>query len=109
MNRRTAAPYARVAYAMALFMVLGWTWISPPPALAQLPGSLIVTITSPTSGSTVGGTTTVSANVSLVGSVVVQGVQFQLDGANLGVEDTTDPYSVAWNTKTASNGSHTLT
>src|SRR5207237_975283 len=39
----------------------------------------------------------------------VRGVQFKLDGANLGVEDTSAPYSVSWNTTTASNGSHTLT
>src|SRR5207249_10311976 len=32
-----------------------------------------------------------------------------LDGANLGVEDAAAPYSVSWNTTTASNGSHTLT
>ena len=37
------------------------------------------------------------------------GVQFRLDGANLGAEDTTSPYSVSWNTTTVANGSHTLT
>src|SRR5439155_1387400 len=36
-------------------------------------------------------------------------VQFLLDGANLGAEDTSAPYSVSWNTTTASNASHTLT
>jgi hypothetical protein len=36
-------------------------------------------------------------------------VQFRLDGANLGVEDTATPYSISWDTRTASNGSHTLT
>jgi hypothetical protein len=35
-------------------------------------------------------------------------VQFKLDGANLGAEDTSAPYSVAWNTATAANGAHTL-
>ena len=69
----------------------------------------MVTITSPTSGSTVSGTTTVSANVSIIGALTVSGVQFKLDGANLGAEDTTAPYSIPWNTTTASNGSHTLT
>jgi hypothetical protein len=39
----------------------------------------------------------------------VAGVQFRLDGANLGAEDTTSPYSVSWNTTTATNGTHTLT
>ena len=37
------------------------------------------------------------------------GVQFKLDGANLGAEDTAAPYSVSWNTTTATNGSHALT
>jgi len=32
-----------------------------------------------------------------------------VDGAALGAEDTTSPYSVAWNTTTSSNGSHSLT
>jgi len=31
-----------------------------------------------------------------------------VDGANLGAEDTTAPYSVSWNASTASNGAHTL-
>src|SRR5947208_658676 len=66
-----------------------------------------VSITSPVSGATVGGTTSVTANAS--DNVGVVGVQFLFDGANLGAEDTTAPYSVSWNTTTASNGSHTLT
>jgi hypothetical protein len=36
-------------------------------------------------------------------------VQFKLDGANLASEDTSAPYSVSWNSTTATNGSHTLT
>ena len=52
-------------------------------------------------------TVTVSATAS--DNVGVAGVQFKLDGANLGAEDTTAPYSVTWNTTTATNGSHTLT
>jgi hypothetical protein len=39
----------------------------------------------------------------------VVGVQFKLDGTNLGAEDTSAPYSVSWDTTTATNGSHTLT
>jgi len=39
----------------------------------------------------------------------VAGVQFLVDGAALGAEDTAAPYSVSWNTTGASNGSHTLT
>jgi hypothetical protein len=53
-------------------------------------------MTSPPSGATVAGTVTVKASVSIVGSLVVAGVQFQLDGRNLGTEDTTAPYSISW-------------
>ncbi len=42
-------------------------------------------------------------------NVGVVGVQFLLDGNNLGAEDTTSPYSVSWNTSTATNGAHVLT
>src|SRR5216117_60729 len=66
-----------------------------------------VSITSPSSGSTVSGTITVSAGAS--DNVGVAGVQFRLDGSNLGGEDTSSPYSVSWNTTAAGNGSHTLT
>src|SRR5213593_295992 len=66
-----------------------------------------VSITAPTGGSNVSGTTTVSATAS--DNVGVAGVQFRLDGAALGSEDTTSPYSVSWNTTTVSNGSHSLT
>jgi Big-like domain-containing protein len=102
---------ARRACAAVLLLMLGAAWTSPR-AFAQLlppPGSLVVTMTSPASGSTVAGTVPVSASVSIVGSLVVAGVQFKLDGANLGAEDTSAPYSVSWDTTAASNGSHTLT
>lgn len=65
-----------------------------------------VSMTAPANGATVSGTVTVSANAS--DNVGVASVQFQLDGANLGSLDTATPYSVSWNTTTASNGSHTL-
>ena len=66
-----------------------------------------VSLTAPTGGSTVSGTTvTVSANAS--DNVGVSGVQFLLDGANLGAEDTTSPYSIVWNTTTTTNASHSL-
>jgi hypothetical protein len=67
-------------------------------------GGLIVTITEPASGSTVGGTITVRADA----APTAVGVRFTLDGANLGAEDVTAPYSVPWNTTIVSNGSHTL-
>ena len=36
-------------------------------------------------------------------------MQFKLDDANLGLEDTTSPYSISWNTTTSTNASHSLT
>jgi hypothetical protein len=66
-----------------------------------------VVITAPSSGATLSGTVNVTANAS--DDVGVGGVQFKLDGANLGAEDTTSSYSVSWDTTTATNGSHTLT
>ncbi|PYV42490.1 MAG: hypothetical protein DMG09_02415, partial [Acidobacteria bacterium] len=65
-----------------------------------------VAITSAASGSTVAGTITISADAS--DNVGVIGVEFRIDGAS-GVEDTTAPYAVSWNTTAYSNGSHTLT
>ena len=107
-NPRTETLHARMTRSAALAVVLAWTWASPPPALAQLVGSLVVTVTFPTSGSTVGGTTHVDASVSIIGLLTVQRVQFQLDGANLGAADSGAPYSIPWNTVPASNGTHTL-
>jgi len=66
-----------------------------------------VSITAPSNNARVANTVTVSANAS--DNVGVVAVQFKVDGANIGAEDTTAPYSVSWNTATVSNGSHVLT
>jgi len=66
-----------------------------------------IAITAPANGVTVSGSVTVSANAS--DNVGVASVQFFLDGSNLGSLLIVSPYSVAWNTATASNGAHTLT
>jgi hypothetical protein len=58
-------------------------------------------------GTAVSGTRTLSA--AATSGVGVAGVQFKLDGVNLGTEDLTAPYSMPWNTTTTSNGCHTLT
>ena len=65
-----------------------------------------VSMTAPAAG-TVTGTVTVSANAA--DNIGVAGVQFLLDGVSLGTEDTTSPYSISWNTASASNGTHVLT
>lgn len=78
---------------------------TPPPSDTTPP---TVSITTPSSGATVSGSSvTVSATAS--DDVGVAGVQFKLDGGNLGAEDTTSPYSITWDTTALSNGSHTLT
>src|SRR5439155_643143 len=65
-----------------------------------------VSIASPAAGATVSGTVDVTATAA--DNVGVVGVQFLLDGNLLGAEDTATPYSVAWNTTTAANATHTL-
>jgi Bacterial Ig domain len=74
---------------------------SPPPPPPT------VSMTAPAFGSTVSGTTTVSATAS--DNAGIAGVQFKLDGVNLGAEVTSAPYAIRWDTTTVTNASHTLT
>ena len=39
----------------------------------------------------------------------VAGVQFLVDGVNVGTEDTNPPYGFPWDTRTVTNGAHTIT
>src|SRR5207302_1440553 len=66
-----------------------------------------VSITAPSAGATVSGTVSVTAIAS--DNVGVAGVQFPLDGANLGTEVTVAPYATSWTTTSATNALHTLT
>ena len=66
----------------------------------------VVAVTAPTAGAGVSGTVTVTADAS--DNVGVAGVQFKLDGANLGAEDTSAPYAVSWDTRTSADGSHNI-
>jgi hypothetical protein len=50
---------------------------------------------------------TVSATAS--DNIGVVGVSLQVDGATIGSEDTTRPYSIVWNTTGLTDGTHTLT
>src|SRR5439155_488274 len=98
----------RLARAAVLSVIFCWISITPSPALAQLGlGSLVVNIASPASGSTVSGSITVSASVTIAGSLTVAGVQFKLDGANLGAADTSSPYAVSYATTRISSASRT--
>ena len=67
-----------------------------------------VSITAPAPGATVSGAS-VTVSATAQDNVGIVGVQFRLDGNNLGTEDTTVPYSITWNTGAASNGNHALT
>lgn len=66
-----------------------------------------VSITAPASGATISGTASLTATAS--DNVAVAGVQFSVDGTNLGNEVTSAPYSTSLNTSQFANGSHTVT
>ena len=71
------------------------------------PTAPTVSIDSPATGGTVSGTATIGATAS--DDVGVVGVRVLVDGTQVGAELTTAPYSVAWDTTTASNGDHAIT
>jgi subtilisin family serine protease len=66
-----------------------------------------VVLTNPAADTTVSGTVTLNATAT--DDHHVFGVQFKVDGALLGSEDGAEPFAVAWDTRTASNGIHMLT
>lgn len=82
---------------------ISYTAPPPPPPDTVLP---TVSMSAPAAGAVVSGTVAVTAAAS--DNVGVTSVQFQLDGANLGSPDTSAPYSINWNTTSATNASHTL-
>jgi len=65
-----------------------------------------VSITSPTSGAFIAGTVPVYA--SATDATGVAGVQFQVDGGNLGAEVVAAPYVTLWNTTSYGSGTHLL-
>jgi hypothetical protein len=68
-----------------------------------------VSVTAPSSGAVLSNTVTLTANAT--DNVAIAGVQFQLDGVNLGsaVTGAGPTYSYSWNTAPAGNGTHTIT
>ncbi|WCB95824.1 virion structural protein [Baekduia alba] len=66
-----------------------------------------VAVTSPSAGASVTGTVSLAANAA--DNVGVTGVQFRLDGASIGAEDTSAPYTYAWDSLSTANGPHTIT
>src|SRR5690606_409835 len=78
---------------------------SPAPVVDTLAPT--ASLSAPANNATVSGSVSVSANAS--DNVGVAGVQFKLDGANLGSEVTSAPYRMVWDTPATANGKHTLT
>ena len=66
-----------------------------------------VSLTSPRNNSFASRTVKVAATAS--DALGVAGVQFQLDGVNLGVEDRYAPFELSWDTRTAVNGPYAIT
>lgn len=84
---------------------------STPGADTTLP---VLSISAPATNATVSGVVTMSVVASdpvVSGQTTsgIAGVQFMLDGANLGVEDTVSPYSISVDTKLFAGGKHNLT
>jgi glucose/arabinose dehydrogenase/chitodextrinase len=63
-----------------------------------------ITITAPTNNQQVSNIFALTADAS-----DATGVQFYVDGTAVGPEDTTVPYTANWDTRTATNGAHTVT
>jgi hypothetical protein len=66
-----------------------------------------VAVLSPTDGASVAGTQTLSVDATDDQAVV--GVQFKVDGGNVGSELTSPPYTTQWNTMLVANGAHIVT
>ncbi len=66
-----------------------------------------ISITVPTNNATVSNDVSLTATAS--DNIGVVGVQFKVDGQNLGNEDATEPYQTMWSTTYLINGNHTIT
>ena len=65
-----------------------------------------LTITSPTAGSTVSGSVTISSTTTNSSSIA--SVQYTLDGVNIGSALTASPFNLTWNSATTTNGTHSI-
>jgi glucose/arabinose dehydrogenase len=66
-----------------------------------------VSITAPQNNASVSDIVQVTANAN--DNIGLAGVRFFVDGNATGAQDTTAPYALSWDTRTVSNGAHTLT
>jgi chitodextrinase len=107
----TVLPATTYTYTVTSYDAAGNASTQTPPVNATTAARDIlapaVSISSPASDQKISGMTTVEANAA--DRLGIAGVQFQLDGANLGVELTAPPYSTRWDTSQTRNGSHVLT
>jgi len=84
-----------------------------PPAIAQATVTVLdvtppsISLISPTNGSMLSGK--IAINATATDNSGVTGVQFQLNGNNLGAEDTTSPFSISWDSSGVVPGLYTLT
>ncbi len=85
--------------AVASATAVGFTVANLSPFTAQ--------ITAPETGDTVAGAVSITSSVT--SSHPVTSVQYYLNGLPLGAAQTTSPYTLSWDTKTANNGLNTLT
>jgi len=105
-RRRSSVSHAGWFVILPLLM-LGFSALSQAQtSISQNP--LTVKITSPAPGATVAGSIAVHANAT-PRSIRIRGVQFMLDGANLGVLDDVPPYWIVWDSRSVTDGPHTLT
>ncbi|HXY97306.1 MAG TPA: CHRD domain-containing protein [Steroidobacteraceae bacterium] len=80
----------------------GYQAMCPPPT---------VSVTAPTSGVTVSGTVALTATAAAASgytNITIASVEFLVDGTSVGTA-MASPYTVNWDTTTATNGSHTIT
>jgi hypothetical protein len=89
-----------LVYQLAQPEVLAPCVVTPLP-----PQTPAVSITSPSAGN-VSGTVTITATAA--DNSGISGVQFKVDGANVGSFDTSAPYSVQWDSTAWSDGPHTI-
>ena len=69
-------------------------------------GPPTVSLTAPTQGATISGVVTLSADAG--DDVAVAGITFRVGAVAVGTEDTTAPYTTAWDTRSVANGSYVL-
>jgi hypothetical protein len=67
-----------------------------------------IAMTSPISDTPISGSS-IPVSAEVLDAVGVVGVQFKINGANLGPEILSAPFNMTWNTLSVANGAHTLT